>query len=247
MRYQTIPFELVGGHVLLQLDGLRVLLDTGSPTSFGRANSLSLLGKTHRLNRTKGRPQVASIIRGLRRHAPVPPSFTFDVLLGLDLLRGTNVKIDWKRQEVTLRRSLRGRAGPPKYPCRQVLVGRRLVRAILDTGAWRSYLHPEVAVGLRRIGSVKDYSPLLGGFTAKLVRTQVRYKGDDSLVAVGVATPELAGALDGLGVRMIVGIDIMAASRNTTFDFGRSPRGGVTSASALTTPWSRQRVLAGSH
>ena len=41
---QTIPFKLVGGHVLLNLDGVTTFLDTGSRVSFGSVRSLSILG-----------------------------------------------------------------------------------------------------------------------------------------------------------------------------------------------------------
>ena len=45
----TLPLQLRDGHLFVELNGELWLLDTGAPTSFGTANSLSFAGGQFRL------------------------------------------------------------------------------------------------------------------------------------------------------------------------------------------------------
>ena len=231
MKTQTIPFKLVGGHVLLDLDGVTTFLDTGSQVSFGSVRSLNLLGTDYPIRSSlDGHITVADVRDGLKRYAQVPKGFDFQALLGVDLLAGTTVKLDWKRERMTLTRNATTtvallKAVLPPIPRGTLMVGRKRVRAIIDTGAWTSYLHPDLTVGMRKVGRLRDYNPILGGFPTALVRAQIALRKWSGSLPVGVATPGLVKVLGALDVQAIVGNDILvkAGVVQMAFDSGTSP------------------------
>ena len=233
MKSQAIPFKLVGGHVLLNLDGVTTFLDTGSQVSFGSVRSLNLLGTDHPIRSSlDGRITVADVRDGLKRYAQVPKDFDFQALLGVDILAGTTVTLDYKRERMTFTRNPTATVGLlkatlPPIPRGTLMVGTKKVTAILDTGAWTSYLHPDLTVGLRKIGRLRDYNPILGGFSTGLVRAQIRLRKWGGSLSVGVATPGLVQVLEILDVQAIVGNDILAKAGVVRMDIGvgeiRSP------------------------
>ena len=210
---QRVSFKLVSGHVLLDLDGITTLLDTGSPVSFGTVPEVTILGTKHRLRRSiGGDAHFSDILVGLKRFAGVPSAFDFQVLLGRDLLAGKRLKLDWQSRVMTITEpSTPGtvRAGAPLRRG-DLMVGGKRVRAILDTGAWRSYLPPDVAVGLERVGRGQDYNPVLGGITTDLVWARVRFRGWSGAVTMGIITHEHIAAFGERDAQAIVGNDILA-------------------------------------
>jgi len=106
VKTQTIPFKLVGGHVLLDLDGVPTFLDPGSQVSFGSVRSLNVLGTDYPIRSSlDGRITVADVRDGLKKYAQVPKDFDFQALLGVDILAGTTVRLDWMREKMTITRN----------------------------------------------------------------------------------------------------------------------------------------------
>lgn len=221
MKSQTLPFKLSGGHVLLDLDGVTTFLDTGSQVSFGWVRSLSILGTDYPIRSSlDGHITVADVRDGLKKYAQVPKDFDFQALLGVDILAGCSVKLDYKREKMTITRNAAStvdllKATLPPIPRGKFMVGRKKVTAIIDTGAWTSYLHPELTVGLRKVGRLRDYNPILGGFATGLVQAPLRFKRWSGSLSVGVTTPGLVEVLEILGVQAIVGNDILASAGRT--------------------------------
>jgi hypothetical protein len=221
---ESFSINLVGGHVLLDVNGVRTLLDTGSQVSFGNVASLTLFGREHPVPRTLlGRVSIDELRDGLRRHTPVPPSFDFDALLGVDLLAGTTIELDWAggRLRVAGAGPRRATPGPPPLlPSATIEVNGRRVRAALDTGAWRSYLLPAVAEGLQRTGTFEDYNPVFGVIRPELVHARMRLRGTEKELEVGVAPPELAMVLHALRASVLLGNDVLSAAGTVRMAIG---------------------------
>lgn len=230
MKCQTIPFKLVGGHVLLQLDGVTTFLDTGSQVSFGSVRSLSILGTDYPIRSSMdGRITVGVVRDGLKKYAQVPKDFDFQALLGMDILAGTTLTLDCKRERMTITRNAAStavllKAVLPPIPRGTLMVEKKKVTAIIDTGAWTSYLHPDLTVGMRKVGRLRDYNPILGGFATGLVQARVRFRRWKGSLPVGVATPGLVCMLDAMNVLAIVGNDILASTGSFSMDVGLRPR-----------------------
>jgi hypothetical protein len=224
MKTETIPMTLVGGHVLLDVAGVTTLLDTGSQLSFGSVPSLRLLGREHPIAPDLlGRATVTSLRDGLRRHTPVPPTFDFDALVGVDVLAGTTLELDWARGKMRLRtdeRRTRENALPPMLPSGTLELNGRTVRVAFDTGAWRSYALPALVEDLPRCGMFEDYNPIFGSIRPQLVRVRTRLARKEQEIEIGVAPEPLAQVIESLGADMLVGNDVMALARKVQLKIG---------------------------
>lgn len=198
-----LPLHDVSGHLVTEIGARRVLIDTGSPFTFGRGGELEVGGRTVGVG--EGIPEVdIGII-----HEHVDPSI--DVVLGTDVLRtlpvlldlpggaariGGEPELDGARVETQLR------MGVPVVP---LLYGRRTVPAVLDTGAPVSYMDPTIPGRREPDGEAEDFYPLVGTFTTKLYRASVSCGGRTVDTEFGVLPPMLSSAMGLLGARWILG------------------------------------------
>lgn len=216
---QIVPFHVDAGHVVLDLGGVKTLLDTGSQLSFGDVPELELLGVKFKLHPDiLGKVTVAEAVAGLRRDTPVSTAFHFDALLGLDILAGLTLELDWDAGLLTVS----GTPGPramsrhgPSPRLVEVDVDGTRCPGFVDTGAWRSYLVPEVAVRLPNVGVFRDYNPFLGVLTPELRKARIAFEGRETELHVGNAPPMLAAAIRSLGAQALIGTDVLVPMRRT--------------------------------
>eukprot|EP01006_Ploeotia_vitrea_P058056 TRINITY_DN68714_c0_g1_i1.p1 TRINITY_DN68714_c0_g1~~TRINITY_DN68714_c0_g1_i1.p1 ORF type:complete len:176 (+),score=12.22 TRINITY_DN68714_c0_g1_i1:247-774(+) len=82
----------------------------------------------------------------------------------------------------------------------------------VDTGAVRTYLSPQLAQGLPRIGTVQDFYPGMGKFSADEV-TMFATIGDSQLsIRAGVLPTDLAALTQALGLDGILGLDVLVVT-----------------------------------
>ena len=216
------PFQVDGGHVVVDVEGVKVLLDTGAQVSFGKVPTLTFMGETHGLPQDcLGHCTTADLVAGLRRHTPVSPAFDFEALLGLDILAGRTITLDWVRGVLTVEGRGTGlgttRNGP--LPGTTVIgVDGREMAAFIDTGAWRTYLVPEIAEEMQRIGTFRDYNPIFGAIAPDLVEVEVAFQGRRASLSVGVATDDLAMAIRGGRGNVLIGTDILVPMGETVME-----------------------------
>ena len=213
VRKAKFPFRVDAGHVVVDVGGVKVLLDTGAQVSFGRVPTLTFMGETHRLSqKCLGHFTMAELIEGLRRNTPVSPTLEFDVLLGLDILAGRTLSLDWVGNVLTVEGPGTGFGTTKDGPLpgtTTVGIGGAQLDAFIDTGAWRTYLVPEGAEGMVRTGTFQDYNPIFGAIEPDLVEVDVDFQGHRAPLAIGVATSELARAIRGVGAKVLIGTDIL--------------------------------------
>jgi len=223
------PFSLVAGHVLCEMDGKRVLVDTGSPFSVGRDPTMRFLGALTDLTAPGPMPTVESIAAEIRALPGAPPDFDFDVLLGCDVLAGCTMEIDWERSILSVRPSPAGTLLPPpteavlRLPRIWVEVNGHGFRAFADTGARVSYVLPEHVAGGAPARTARDFLMGVGPFDTRITSASVKLCRRELDAAVGVAGPEVLALLRATKVDAIVGTDLMARCGKTRFLFGRPP------------------------
>jgi hypothetical protein len=203
---ELFPLALVGGVPVFTCGGRRVVLDTGSPVSFGHG-PLPLLGRDHDLPSAFGPVSMDDISRAVG--APV------DALVGADILAKYQWLVDVgegrlvvSRGEVpcdgvTLRTPSVG-----GVPTADVILGGRQGRAVLDTGARLSYAGAADVSGTP-VGRERDFNPLLGVFETDVYRARVEIAGLSVDARVGVMPPALQQVLALVGARWIVGMDVL--------------------------------------
>lgn len=208
------PFELVAGHVVAGLDGRRILVDTGSPVTFGRGDHLRLGDGAHPIASGVLGFTVETASEHIRKLPGVTPDFDVDVLLGTDLLWGHRLHLDFPTRMLRIA-PVPPREGAATCPARsrflveELTVGRAGVLALVDTGAPVSYLSTQHTDGIPVSGWARDFFHGGGDFQVPLRVLPARFRGRE--VAVRFAEPPVSVwmAMRLLGVQAIVGTDLL--------------------------------------
>lgn len=208
------PFELVAGHVVAALDGRRVLVDTGSPVTFGRGERLSISGGDHPIATGVLGFTVETAAEHIRKLPGVAPDFDVDVLLGTDLLWGHALELDFAARRLCISPIARrdgtaccGSRG--RFLIEDLTVGGQGLLALVDTGAPVSYLSTRHTEGFPVSGWARDFFHGGGDFQVPLrvVRSTFRGRRADAEFAEPPVSVWMSMRL--LGVQAIIGTDLL--------------------------------------
>jgi hypothetical protein len=235
MRVLQLPFDVVAGHLVAELDRKRVLVDTGSPVSFGRARSLALLDEERDVLSDVAAlltvEAIAAQIRALPADRRLAPDWSFDVLLGADLLWGHALRVDWRDHRLTFcAPDDPVTATPPDDPVARLkrlrlVVNGRVLEAVADTGAPFSYVPPGVLDGTLALGAVQDFIPAdRHVFMARVHGVSATVDGmviPDA--AIAEAPPQVLLRLAAAHADAIAGNDLLSRLGTNLFDYGGPP------------------------
>jgi hypothetical protein len=206
---ELFPLVLVGGVPVFTCSGRRVVLDTGSPVSFGQG-PLSLLGETHGIPPSFGPLSMDDIARAVG--GPI------DALVGADILARYQWFVDAKAGRVVVARGEVPCDGVTLrtptllgVPTAEVVIDGRRARAVLDTGARITYVEAGALSGTP-IGRQHDFHPMLGAFETDVYLVPLEIAGQQVTARVGVMPPALQQMLALTGARWIVGMDVLGQS-----------------------------------
>ncbi len=212
------PMNLRDGHVLVESNGMILLMDTGAPTSVGTEEFL-FAGST-----VTPAPNFEGVTIGsLSREVGT----SLDALVGMDIMADLDLCFDEPNNQITVTRDemeLSDDALPLHFNCGIPLVdgslasGRR-VSLVFDTGAKISYLKREFLAGAEPHRTVEDFHPGYGRFATPLCRTSLELAGATHEVDFGILPDRLEQALlsclaDGIvGSELLVDREVVLASR----------------------------------
>lgn len=204
--YQLI--SNVKGHLIFDLNGRLVLLDTGSQVSFGKRKHLEFMGRQLHLppDFKKLSPEYLSQMIG------VPIEF----LLGMDVLKELYFQIDVRRRKVHFS-ELPLPAGNLKIqlethmdvPYTRIKMNGAPQKVFVDTGAKINFLRKQVLTGLEAMDTEMDFSPYIGEFETKVYEISIELAGETHLMHCGVLPPLLETALANTGgIEGLLGTEI---------------------------------------
>jgi hypothetical protein len=207
-------FDLVAGRVLTRIGDRRVLLDTGSPVSFGRVDRLRLLGQEHAIPWGIRGFDVDTAVERIRKLPHVPRDFDFDVVLGTDLLWGHRIVLDFASRLVRLDLAAPLASDPPgtvrnRFLVEDLLVWGAPVAAVVDTGAPISYLATSQSGGFPPAGRARDFFHGEDDFEVPLRRGRAIFRGREVAVCFAEPPASVSMAMRLLGVDAIVGTDVL--------------------------------------
>ncbi|HET8649297.1 MAG TPA: hypothetical protein VFL95_04595 [Gemmatimonadales bacterium] len=160
---QRYPLHFLGGHVFIELAGLRWLMDTGAPASFGDTPALSIDGRNFTVAPGLYGVDAAQVTRLVG--VPAAGLLGADVLGEFDFILdadGGTVEISTGRLELlgntVAFESLLG------LPVLTVHLDGANHRVIFDTGAQLSYLHTDGLEAYPSAGRAQDFYPGFGVF-----------------------------------------------------------------------------------
>ena len=204
MTTHTYPYTMVDGHVILDCGGKRLLLDTGAPSSVAETRTLAFAGRGHVADTNYMGVSLAEI----GSHVGA----SLDGLIGTDILAGYDTLIDPARSEVRVSRNelhLDGTRLQLEFlmgiPVTEVTAAGKPVKMIFDTGAKVSYVSSEVARACPSSGSLEDFFPGIGGFTAQTHTVPITLGLDTITITAGEMPMLLSMALMMAGASGILG------------------------------------------
>ena len=177
-------------------DDLCILLDTGSPMSFGnvqikwRDTELDLSSHMELLDLEELSNTIETRV---------------DAILGADLLLEGPMFVTFVDDRVRL-----GPAqGVGTIPVVDISIDGVLTKVCIDTGAKQSFVLPKLVTGVDRIGTVNDFHVTIGEFSADLVRLSVQADGKNFPIEAAVVPEQLQDLFDVFGIEAILGLDYL--------------------------------------
>lgn len=205
-KMESMPLTMHDGHVIVQVDGRRALIDTGSPKSFGRGDQVSICAKQHPL----GTDSVMTI-----EDVSDYVGCKLDMLLGMDLMSHYDVRISRRESLVELHQKSKqlgavtemgAHAGVPTL---SIGVNGTSHTVFFDTGAPVSYLKASFLRNFRRIGSRRDFFQKIGRFDVAMRSVNVTLAGKTLTLPFGEMEGELVAMLNLVDAQGILGTDIL--------------------------------------
>ncbi len=209
---RTFNIDLYDGHLILIDDGLKVLVDTGSPVTIGDSNSFKFMEEEYRCETSFEGKDINSISQLM--------NYDVNVLMGMDIIERYYVRTNYKHQQVTFSNEplpveqrvsspiLRSQRGAV---CINLGVKGRNVTLALDTGAKISYIDQSFTVREEQIGIRDDFNPLIGHFQTPIFAMEASIGDCAFPVNFGVLPPKLATMLQMIGINGAIGFDLFNA------------------------------------
>lgn len=200
----SLPLLFLQGHLFVDVEGDRWLLDTGSPVSFGRRGGLRMAGESFPLPVSQLGLDVDRLCELVGVHCA--GLLGMDVLGRFDHVLDTTVgRIDVSVEQLTPS----GKAVPLEWcmgiPIVPVRVGDRSLRMFLDTGAQFSYLETGSLAAWPDAGVAEDFHPSVGRFEIRTRQVPVGIGDFACTLRCGELPDALALALSIGGVQGVLG------------------------------------------
>jgi len=199
------------GHYFAEIDGGLYLLDTGSPTSIGNTE-IALSGINHVLK------ESLFTLQDINGHSLF--KCRASGLLGMDILSRHEVVIDCENECIYWDENMASNFSST-VPLKNVLgqavavpasIDDRECMAILDTGAWTSYVKGSYVAEKQHVGEIEDYNPIIGDIHAFTYPAKITVGGFSSNVEIAEMPQLLEMTLSMVGVDMVIGLDHIGAS-----------------------------------
>lgn len=210
--------ELFEGHVLINVDEKKYLIDTGSQITLSKESNIKLADKIYSdvmsnflgLNIDEIEKLLGRQIDGL-----IGADILSDFIVTFDLINMILVLSDQINYEGRNSFELGFVMGIPIINC---FINKKSVKLIIDTGAHLSYLNPELTNNEQPVGKKRDFHPMIGRFETDIYKLTTTINSINIDVTYG-NLPEMLQTLVSLtGASGIVGFDIFK-DRSITIDY----------------------------
>jgi hypothetical protein len=199
------PYEMIKGHVVLNIDDSFLLLDTGAPTSLGE-DSVSIGDRRY--------PVQDNYLGITADYLTRKIGSRIDGMIRADIISHYTITID------TLRNKIAFSYGTIDFPISisidefmgipilEVFVNGSQIRAFLDTGACLSYIDPELSEGMVPTGKMEDFYPGIGRFTTDIFELDTVIGGESFNLLYGHLPPLLQMTLMMANTQGIIGTEL---------------------------------------
>ena len=208
------PVRLVNGVLIAKIDGLHVVVDTGSPISAGQPTEWFFLDQVHQLSQDAMGVTPDYLGQNIGTHV--------DILLGMDIMKKFYVTVDLNANRISFskvspiggmsdrhfnyeRVPLTELMGTPICHCN---IAGQEVEVFVDTGARLTYVDRKLAQNTTPIGREKDFFYSVGEFETLIYKLPVKIGGIDLVLRCGEMPRAMEKTVLVTGKRGILGTEI---------------------------------------
>lgn len=220
--------DVINSYYVIRTEEKSYIIDTGSPESMGDDSSISLLGKTYKIQGWWS----DLIPRAIEDHI----GEKVDGLIGNDILKGHIVALDFVNRTAASIESAVISSDPATLssddiaiqlpllfeegvPVIDIEINHQKVRAILDTGASIPYANANILNGLVNVGFIHDISPIYGKIRTSSHMAEFRLGSLVGKVRIGKFTPKLSKASSSIGAEAIIGPSLLGECSSLIIDY----------------------------
>ena len=211
-EYWACQANIEEKHLVVELNGLKLLIDSGSPMTFGEGE-FEWDG-----NETVLEPIPITSIQSVSRFV----GLTLDGIIGADLLYKRGLTIDLPNSEIRVHSE---RRNAPELMSASLNIGVPVVKlnmlgevrsCVVDTGAMQTFISQELSSHLDRVGTIDEFLMSIGAFQTDLVQFNAVVQQDQKVLSAAVFPDILESTLGGFGISGIIGLDVLSMS---SFEF----------------------------
>ena len=206
----TFDIELFDGHLIIEVDGMKVLVDTGSPATISKQSTLGFMGVEYPCQSAFGGLDTAGLSQLLH--------YDIDALMGLDILGNYYVMTDYRQRKITFSTEPIPFEAEHSLPFNRGMMDEMLIVAVtvkgqtllmpLDTGAKISYIDESLTEGETMLEMRDDFYPMIGAFQTPVYQMDATVAGSTFPVTFGVLPKMLSMALGLANLKGILGFDL---------------------------------------
>ncbi len=214
---KTYEFEYFDGYIIPEIDGSKVLVDTGCPITVSSGSTLPSLGD---LWMTPATPEFNP-----QKMAGFSPSdIEIEVLLGRNYLGIVPFLVDWDERKISF--EAYDLPAGDELTFNTVMAGAKIdakvnekeVSLIIDTGAKISFLGAHKFSESPAIGHVDDYHLSSGNFTAEIIKANFSSHDVEMDLYAGRLDNSLFEQLRAVSIDGILGNDIFDHYHKVWYD-----------------------------
>jgi Ca-activated chloride channel family protein len=206
-HYRHYYLRVVNGHLITEIEGQSILVDSGIPISLGKTPEFYFLNEIHNLSTDYMGVSLVSIEKLV--------GTKIDVLLGMDILKKLYVTVELKRNRIEFS-SQKAPQSSERIPMTNFM-GVPMIKAyfnnapvdmFLDTGAKLSYIKKEIVSNLKPVGTEKDFYPGMGEFETPIYEIPFMLGLEQITLRFGVLPALLESTLLVTGKSGIIGAEL---------------------------------------
>ena len=208
---KTFDINLYDGHLIINNNGQKVLVDTGSPVTISRSDHFVFMDQEYNCSTSLMGHDISSISKMM--------DYDIDVLMGMDVIENYEMLTDYKSEKVTFSSDKISFEQISTTPIARVMgvvcvilrVKGKDVKLALDTGAKISYIAESYTLDESEIEVREDFNPAIGQFETPIYAMEASIDGQSFPVNFGKLPSLLAMSLQMVGIEGAIGYDLFSA------------------------------------
>ncbi len=203
---KQFQIQLYNGHPIINDGEIRILIDTGAPSTIHSSDSLNFCSDSFRCSTNYMGLTVSKISDMLGTE--ITTLLGADILLDYKILLDyPNQVIEFSKQEIDIEGTQVGISTFMGIPIIKMTVDNQELKFFLDTGAKLSYLSDSLTINFESIGTDEDFYPGVGKFQTECFEIPTVFENTEFVVKYGNLPTLLQMTLMLGGTDGIIGFD----------------------------------------